>query len=440
MDNESTQMERNLKMSFIKDTNNLEILMELGEIYYSNSQLELAKECFLRSLIICQNLHQKEIIDKKLLLIEQDIQIQQYNTIQPIHNDFLDLLIKELFENAFNNYYYNIDLELFQMMSVPFSIDSIVVNTEEEIREISTHLQGISRLYYSLEDQKSQNLLIKLLSFRLLGNKKVKLPLNTINYWNKRKSIRDLVISNEKIITKYHKWNLQLFDLSKIKFDIKLFCIPIGVSATFIDKQYEYNGDSSVIKVEEGDVVIDAGGCFGDTALYFAHEIGPKGHVYTIEFIPSNLEIMDKNFSMNPNLQQQITIVKNPLWDTSNKSIYYKDQGPGSFVTFHETMALNEKTLTISIDDLVHEKHINKVNFIKMDIEGAELNALKGAIKVIKKFKPTLAIAIYHQVKDFSNIIQFISSLELGYKFYLGHYTIYALETILFAVPERKEE
>lgn len=414
--------------------------MKLGEVYHSNSQLELAKQCFLRSLTLCENSPQKEKINKKLLLIERDIQIQQHEITQSIHNDFLDLLIKELIENSFNKYYYNIDLELFQMMSVPFSIDSIVVNTENEKREILTYLHGITRLYYSLEDGKSQCLLIKLLAFRLLGNKKVKLPLNNINYWNKRKSIQGFVISNEKIITKYHKWNLQLFNLSKIKFDIKLFCIPIGINATFIDRQYEYNGNSSAIKVGEGDVVIDAGGCFGDTALYFAHEVGTKGRVYTIEFIPSNLEIMDKNFSMNPNLQQQITIVKNPLWDKSNESIYYMDQGPASFVTFSKTMNINEKTLTISIDDLVNKKHIPKVDFIKMDIEGAELNALKGAIKVIQKFKPTLAVAIYHQVKDFSDIIQFISNLELGYKFYLGHYTIYAQETILFAVAKKEKE
>ena len=110
--------------------------------------------------------------------------------------------------------------------------------------------------------------------------------------------------------------------------------------------------------------------------------------------------------------------------------------GPASFVSASKTKYLNEKTYTISIDNLVKERNIPKIDFIKMDIEGAELNALKGAIKTIQEFRPKLAIAIYHQVKDFDNIVNFISNLNLEYKFYLGHYTIYAQETILFATPK----
>ncbi|MEH7590927.1 hypothetical protein V7247_29745 [Priestia megaterium] len=60
MDNGLNQMERNLKMSLNKDTKNLEILMKLGEVYHSNSQLELAKQCFLRSLTICKTHFKKK--------------------------------------------------------------------------------------------------------------------------------------------------------------------------------------------------------------------------------------------------------------------------------------------------------------------------------------------------------------------------------------------
>jgi hypothetical protein len=59
-----------------------------------------------------------------------------------------------------------------------------------------------------------------------------------------------------------------------------------------------------------------------------------------------------------------------------------------------------------------------------------------GAIVTIKKFKPKLAISLYHSIDDFITIPNFINSLNLGYKFYLGHYTIYAQETILFAEME----
>ena len=69
-----------------------------------------------------------------------------------------------------------------------------------------------------------------------------------------------------------------------------------------------------------------------------------------------------------------------------------------------------------------------------MDIEGAELLALNGAIETIKKFKPKLAIAIYHSMSDFISIPKWIDDLNLGYKLYLDHYTIHTEETILYAI------
>jgi hypothetical protein len=68
-----------------------------------------------------------------------------------------------------------------------------------------------------------------------------------------------------------------------------------------------------------------------------------------------------------------------------------------------------------------------------MDIEGAELEALKGSEGVLRQFKPKLAITVYHDFKDFWTIPQYLDSLGLGYRFYLRHFTIHAEETVLFA-------
>jgi FkbM family methyltransferase len=68
---------------------------------------------------------------------------------------------------------------------------------------------------------------------------------------------------------------------------------------------------------------------------------------------------------------------------------------------------------TIAIDDYASSIGLPHVDFIKMDIEGAELPALKGAIKTIHSHKPKLAIAIYHSLDDLVNIPLWISSLAL---------------------------
>jgi hypothetical protein len=78
---------------------------------------------------------------------------------------------------------------------------------------------------------------------------------------------------------------------------------------------------------------------------------------------------------------------------------------------------------------------LRKVDFIKMDIEGSEPEALMGAEQTIRKHRPKLAIAIYHDLRHFASIPHWIHDLNLGYKFYIGHFTIHAEETVLFARP-----
>lgn len=75
-------------------------------------------------------------------------------------------------------------------------------------------------------------------------------------------------------------------------------------------------------------------------------------------------------------------------------------------------------------------------DFIKMDIEGAELSALKGGIKMIKEHRPQLAISIYHSSEDFVNIPLYLKENLENYKFRLGHYSPKLSETVLYAIPK----
>ena len=84
----------------------------------------------------------------------------------------------------------------------------------------------------------------------------------------------------------------------------------------------------------------------------------------------------------------------------------------------------------VTIDGIVKEK----VTFIKMDIEGSELKALHGAEQKIKKYKPKLAICIYHKVEDIIDIPSYIHSLVPEYKFYIRHYSFGQAETVLYAI------
>lgn len=88
----------------------------------------------------------------------------------------------------------------------------------------------------------------------------------------------------------------------------------------------------------------------------------------------------------------------------------------------------------VPVDSLDHLLGDERVTYIKMDIEGAELNALKGGANIIEKYKPKLAISLYHKAEDIYEIPLYLKSLVPEYKFYIRHYTDLWEETVLYAV------
>ena len=94
------------------------------------------------------------------------------------------------------------------------------------------------------------------------------------------------------------------------------------------------------------------------------------------------------------------------------------------------------KIKTIDIDTFKKKNNIQKVDFIKMDIEGAELPAIRGAKETIKTDRPQLAISIYHSNDDFVNIPQYLANELENYTLRLGHYSYNHCETVLYAIPD----
>lgn len=87
-----------------------------------------------------------------------------------------------------------------------------------------------------------------------------------------------------------------------------------------------------------------------------------------------------------------------------------------------------------SVDNILKDR---KVSFIKMDIEGAEYDAIWGACKTIKKWTPILAISVYHLTEDLFRIAFEVEKITPGtYEYYLRHYSPTMIETVLYAVPK----
>lgn len=309
---------------------------------------------------------------------------------------------------------------------------------EQYFRATLKQYKKFEFLYAILADRASRDLLISLLAYRVLGYRRVKLARNSPAYWDGIEQARSLDTGRPAICLPLLTWPLQCFDVRSLGFDMSVYTYAQAIAINFVQKQYVLRRDGVTCKAEQGDIVIDAGGCWGDTTLQFACEVGAEGHVYTFEFAPDNLEVMRKNIDLNPKLRSRITILEHPVGALSGGKMFYLENGPASRVASTKVDDRYIECSILSIDQLARDKDIARVDFIKMDVEGSELDALKGAENTIRKCRPKLAICIYHRPDDYITIPQYLSGLQLGYKFYIEHHMIFLNETVLFAVPETR--
>lgn len=274
----------------------------------------------------------------------------------------------------------------------------------------------------SVADPPSRNLLFDLCAFRILGGRHYRLPRNDAYFWQCVESVeRDALV--ERNVSRVGNYELDLYRLQGATGPIELEAHAMNILNSFFIREYRFERFGVVVDAEGGDIVIDGGGCWGDTALYFADR-APKGKVFVFEFEKRNLEVLRRNLARNPRLAERIEIVEKALWSKSGETLHFADAGPGTRIG-SGSIAVE----SMSIDDFTAE--LPRVDFIKLDVEGAEIPVLHGAQNTIRTFAPKLAVSIYHSIRDLLTIPGLLS--ELGYAVYVDHATIHAEETIAFA-------
>ena len=117
------------------------------------------------------------------------------------------------------------------------------------------------------------------------------------------------------------------------------------------------------------------------------------------------------------------------LSDKDGELVSISAPSPGAKITNKKTGRTIE---TITIDTFSNHRNLEKVDFIKMDIEGSEIPALIGATHTIKQHKPKLAISAYHKWDDLLLIPQLIHNIREDYKYYLDCTTGFGGEAVLF--------
>lgn len=166
--------------------------------------------------------------------------------------------------------------------------------------------------------------------------------------------------------------------------------------------------------INKNDTIIDAGANQGIFSLSFKSQITNEGLIICIEPFDYATNKMKKNFKFN-NFSNYLIYKKTLSNHNKKNKIYYSDHITDASIVNHK-FKKTKITESITIDKIVALNHLKKLNFIKLDIEGAELLAIKGGIKSIKKFKPIIYLEINNS-KSFNLIINLMK--KIGYQSYI---------------------
>ncbi|MDR2554043.1 MAG: FkbM family methyltransferase [Fibromonadaceae bacterium] len=193
--------------------------------------------------------------------------------------------------------------------------------------------------------------------------------------------------------------------------------------------KYEPEYFLSNLKFSKDEVFIDCGAFIGDTVDDFLKHCSEYKQIVAFEPDVKVFEVLNKKYGNN----QKITLINSAVYNKEGE-IAFKELDAGySRIIDEQGGGQNDFTCiqVKTIDNL----NLEKVSFIKMDIEGAELNALKGAQKTILRDKPKLAICIYHSDEDMLCIAEYIHNLVPEYNLYIRHHCFYphCSETVLYA-------
>lgn len=187
-----------------------------------------------------------------------------------------------------------------------------------------------------------------------------------------------------------------------------------------------------LIKLTENEIFVDCGSFNGDTLNSFLVNSNRKFSKYIAFeadkriFGELNKKIVEENL-----INADISTYNYAVWHKEDV-LRFQTGGTSGNVSFDGDIEVQAN----SLDNVLEDTH---VTFIKMDIEGAEVDALLGAEMSIKNNHPILAICLYHDLEHYYQIPNLIKKFNPEYKLFIRHYRdLFDLETVCYAIPKSR--
>jgi FkbM family methyltransferase len=293
--------------------------------------------------------------------------------------------------------------------------------------QFRTRFSEFQSTWAMMEDEPSRELFAELLVMKLLSERRARLSSFTPDFIAAyERASQDVLDSNDPL--QVYTWVLKRIAMEEPT--VQVYTTPVFLALHRAGRLYRYHQGDVDIGASPGDVLIEAGVGWGDTTAYFAAIVGqaPGGHVYTFDILEEGMNALAEQLRLNPAITC-VTPTLRAMSDTDGARVHISKPGPGAHITSANS---GRSVETITIDTFVAERGLERVDMIKMDIEGAEVPALKGATRTIARHRPKLAISVYHRWDDLLTIPALIRAIHPGYKFYLDCTTGFGGEAVLY--------
>jgi FkbM family methyltransferase len=167
------------------------------------------------------------------------------------------------------------------------------------------------------------------------------------------------------------------------------------------------------MKLEKG-IAIDAGANCGMFTIPLARMLGDKGKVISIEPDKKNIEILRKNIEINH--LKNVEVVEKGCFSKKDRMTFYLDDiGMGGHSLLKKGEAKKETIEVDTIDNMLKDLEIDRVDFIKIDVMGVELETLRGAEKTLEKSHPKIVFELLHK-EDKDKVYAFLSKYNYKIK------------------------
>jgi FkbM family methyltransferase len=238
--------------------------------------------------------------------------------------------------------------------------------------------------------------------------------------WRKPMSpIRNYLVkkSAQQVVEPYYK---------KITYKDSPIFMYIDSKESWVSKEVHFHGmhEEHILEViidnlKQGDTFIDVGANVGQHSIYAAQKVGPNGKVFAFEPIDSSAENI--RLSASKNSFTWLTVIQKAATNFVGDTVFYKYELTdisSRNKNFTDRPAKEVKVKTTTLD--IELNNLSRIDLVKIDVEGYEMDVLRGAEQIIKKFKPAIILEfspVFYkrlQPQDSMDILQFL--FDHGYK------------------------